>query len=56
MGLKDIGRTAENVAVRIAVADEQGSLQRAAARLRVTDRALQLRQAAARPPDGRTFS
>jgi transcriptional regulator with PAS, ATPase and Fis domain len=55
VGLKDIGRTAENVAVRIAVADEQGSLQRAAARLRVTDRALQLRQAAARPTDGRTL-
>ncbi|MEX5216346.1 MAG: sigma 54-interacting transcriptional regulator [Nitrospira sp.] len=56
IALKDIGRTAENVAVRIAVADEQGSLQRAAARLRVTDRALQLRQAAARPPDGRPLS
>lgn len=54
--LKDIGRTAENVAVRIAVADEQGNLQRAAARLRVTDRALQLRQAAARPSDGHTRS
>ncbi|MDH4369072.1 MAG: sigma 54-interacting transcriptional regulator [Nitrospira sp.] len=55
IGLKDIGRTAENVAVRIAVADEQGNLQRAAARLRVTDRALQLRQAAVRPPDRQTL-
>jgi transcriptional regulator with GAF, ATPase, and Fis domain len=51
VGLKDIGRVAENVAVRIAVGDEQGSPHRAAARLRVTDRALQLRQAAARPPN-----
>ncbi|MBA5868881.1 MAG: AAA family ATPase [Nitrospira sp. CR2.1] len=51
-GLKDIGRMAENVAVRIAIGDEQGSLQRAAARLRVTDRALQLRQAAGRFPNG----
>lgn len=48
VGLKDIGRTAENIAVRIAVADEEGNLQRAASRLQVTDRALQLRQAASR--------
>ncbi len=45
VGLKDIGRTAENLAVNIAVADEQGNLQRAAAKLKVTDRALQLRRA-----------
>lgn len=45
MGLKDIGRTAENLAVNIAVAGEQGNLQRAAAKLKVTDRALQLRRA-----------
>ena len=53
-GLKEIGRMAENIAVRIAVGDEQGSLQRAAARLRVTDRALQLRQATARFPNGQS--
>jgi len=47
-GLKDIGRTAEDMAVRIAVEDEEGNLQRAATRLGVTDRALQLRRAAAR--------
>ena len=45
VGLKDIGRTAENLAVNIAVTDEQGNLQRAAAKLKVTDRALQLRRA-----------
>ncbi|MBX3327255.1 MAG: sigma 54-interacting transcriptional regulator [Nitrospira sp.] len=45
VGLKDIGRTAENLAVNIAVADAQGNLQRAAAKLKVTDRALQLRRA-----------
>lgn len=53
-GLKDIGRMAENVAVRVAIGDEQGSLQRAATRLRVTDRALQLRQATARFPNGQS--
>jgi transcriptional regulator with GAF, ATPase, and Fis domain len=45
VGLKDIGRMAEHLAVTIAVADEQGNLQRAAAKLKVTDRALQLRRA-----------
>ena len=48
VGLKEIGRVAEETAVRIAVADEQGNLQRAAQRLNVTDRALQLRRAARR--------
>jgi transcriptional regulator with GAF, ATPase, and Fis domain len=47
-GLKDIGRRAEDMAVRIAVEDEEGNLQRAANRLGVTDRALQLRRAAGR--------
>jgi DNA-binding NtrC family response regulator len=47
-GLKDIGRTAEDLAVRIAVEDEEGNLQRAATRLGVTDRALQLRRASRR--------
>jgi transcriptional regulator with PAS, ATPase and Fis domain len=45
-GLKDIGRDATDAAIRIALADEQGNLQRAAARLGVTDRALQLRRRA----------
>ncbi len=49
VGLKDIGRAAENTAVRIAVGDERGNLQRAARKLGVTDRALQLRRAADRP-------
>jgi len=52
--LKDIGRIAENIAVRIAVREERGSLKRAAARLRVTDRALQLRQAAGRLNNGQS--
>jgi transcriptional regulator with PAS, ATPase and Fis domain len=46
--LKDIGKTAEDVAVRIAVEAEDGNLQRAAARLGVTDRTLQLRRASQR--------
>jgi transcriptional regulator with GAF, ATPase, and Fis domain len=44
-GLKDIGRAAEDIAVRAVVEDEEGNLQRAASRLGVTDRALQLRRA-----------
>ena len=43
--LKDIGRAAEEIAVSIAVSEENGSLQRAASRLGVTDRALQMRRA-----------
>ncbi len=50
-GLKDIGRTAEDVAVRIAVESSEGNLRRAATRLGVTDRALQLRRAARRTAD-----
>ncbi|HSY22713.1 MAG TPA: sigma 54-interacting transcriptional regulator [Polyangiaceae bacterium] len=49
--LKDIGRCAEHAAVRIAVEDEDGNLQRAAARLGVTDRALQMRRAVEREAD-----
>jgi transcriptional regulator with GAF, ATPase, and Fis domain len=45
VGLKDIGRAAEDIAVRMVVDDEAGNLQRAACRLGVTDRALQLRRA-----------
>lgn len=45
VGLKEIGRIAEDVAVKLAVQREHGSLQAAAKRLGVTDRALQLRRA-----------
>ena len=48
VGLKDIGRIAEDTAVRIAIAEHSGNLQRAAQSLGVTDRALQLRRAARR--------
>lgn len=44
-GLKEIGQTAEELAVRIAVEDAGGSLQKAAQMLGITDRALQLRRA-----------
>ena len=47
-GLKEIGSTAEDTAVRLAIDDAQGNLQRAADRLGVTDRALQMRQASRR--------
>ena len=45
--LKEIGRAAEDVAVRYATDEEEGNLHRAASRLGVTDRALQLRRAKA---------
>jgi transcriptional regulator with GAF, ATPase, and Fis domain len=48
VGLKEIGRIAEDIAVRLAVHRENGSLQHAARRLGVTDRALQLRRASSR--------
>jgi transcriptional regulator with PAS, ATPase and Fis domain len=44
-GLKEIGRVAEDIAISIAVSQENGSLQRAANRLGVSDRALQIRRA-----------
>jgi transcriptional regulator with GAF, ATPase, and Fis domain len=47
-GLKEIGRAAEDIAIRIASEQENGSLARAARRLGVTDRALQLRRASRR--------
>jgi hypothetical protein len=50
-GLKDIRKAAEDIAVRIAVGDEEGNLQRAASRLGVTDRALQLRKSSGRLAD-----
>jgi transcriptional regulator with GAF, ATPase, and Fis domain len=43
--LKDIGQNATEVAIRIAVNEENGNLQRAAKRLGVTDRTLQIRRA-----------
>jgi len=43
--LKEIGRAAEDIAMRIATDQESGNLQRAARRLGVTDRTLQLRGA-----------
>lgn len=45
VGLKEVGRTAEDAAIRSALFIEDGNLQRAARRLGVTDRALQLRRA-----------
>jgi transcriptional regulator with GAF, ATPase, and Fis domain len=47
--LKEIERTAGELAERIVIEEEQGNLQRAAVRLGVTDRALQIRRAARRP-------
>jgi DNA-binding NtrC family response regulator len=44
-GLKEIGRAASSVAIRIALEQEGGNLRRAADRLGVTDRALQMRRA-----------
>ncbi len=49
--LKDIGRTAENVAIRLALEQEGGKVKRAAKRLGVTDRAIQLRLAAMNTSD-----
>jgi transcriptional regulator with GAF, ATPase, and Fis domain len=43
--LKEIGRAAEDAAIRYVTDEEHGNLQRAARRLGVTDRALQLRRA-----------
>jgi transcriptional regulator with GAF, ATPase, and Fis domain len=48
VGLKSLRKTAEDLAVRIALALEAGSVSRASRRLGVTERALQLRQAARR--------
>lgn len=45
MGLKDIGRSATETAIRIAISEENGNIARAARRLCVTPRALQLRVA-----------
>ncbi len=48
VGLKEIGRLAEDTAVSLAIQAEQGNLKRAARILGVSDRALQLRRAASR--------
>ena len=48
VGLKQLGSQAADVAIRIAVSEAGGNLQRAARRLGVTDRALQLRRSASR--------
>lgn len=48
VGLKEIGTAATETAIRIAIGDENGNLQRAARRLGVTDRALQMRRASKR--------
>ena len=54
-GLKEITQTAADTAIRLALEEDVGNLQRAARRLQVTDRALQMRRAnrrpANRPPD-----
>jgi transcriptional regulator with GAF, ATPase, and Fis domain len=46
VGLKEICQASSQIAIRIAITNENGNLQRAAARLKVTDRALQMRRAA----------
>lgn len=51
IGLKEISNTAIETAIRIAVAVEEGNLQRAAQRLGVTARALQIRRASRRGRD-----
>jgi len=45
-GLKEIGKAASDIAIRIALEEAGGSLQQAAHKLQVTDRALQMRRAA----------
>lgn len=45
VGLREIGRVAADLAVRVALDAENGNLQRAARRLGITDRALQMRTA-----------
>jgi len=51
-GLKEISQAAAETAMRIAIDNEDGSLQLAAQRLGVTDRALQMRRAARRKHNG----
>jgi len=49
LGLKEIGQSATECAIQLAIEQECGNLHRAAVRLGVTDRALQLRRAQQRP-------
>jgi transcriptional regulator with GAF, ATPase, and Fis domain len=51
VGLKEISRAVTEMAIRIAVSDEEGNLQRAACKLGISDRALQMRRAARRGHD-----
>lgn len=51
-GLREIRQAAEETAIRVAVGDEDGNLQRAARVLGITDRALQLRRAEQRQRAG----
>lgn len=44
-GLRELSQYAADAAIRIAIGEEEGNLQRAAIKLGVTDRALQLRRA-----------
>jgi transcriptional regulator with GAF, ATPase, and Fis domain len=46
--LREIGRAAQDAAIRMVLAEEGGSVKRASKRLGVSDRALQLRRSAAR--------
>ena len=46
--LRDISSAATETAIRVAIAEESGNLQRAARKLGVTDRALQMRRASRR--------
>src|SRR5215213_631143 len=48
LSLKEVERSAGELAERIVIEEEQGNLKRAAARLGLTDRALQMRRAARR--------
>jgi hypothetical protein len=48
VGLKEIGRVTDEMAIQIALDDADHNLQRAALTLGVTDRALQIRRAARR--------
>lgn len=51
LGLKAIGRAAEDVAIRQALDNSDGNLRRAAGKLSVTERALQIRRASRKKSD-----
>jgi DNA-binding NtrC family response regulator len=52
VGLRDITNAAADTAIKVALSDESGNLQRASRRLGVTARALQLRRAGSRAAAG----